>query len=155
MADLQFVPAQPEHVEQVAVGLRADDLAELQAAQGADVDVRQALQRSVAASLGALAAVSDGRAVALLGVAPVSLLGDAACPWLLGTDGVLRHRRAFMAAGRISVAEWGQRWPVLFNFVDARNVRSIGWLQRLGFTIAPAQPFGVQGLPFHRFERCT
>lgn len=43
-------------------------------------------------------------------------------------------------------------FALLTNYVDARNAVSIRWLRWLGFEIEPAAPFGIHGLPFHRFS---
>ena len=43
-------------------------------------------------------------------------------------------------------------FPYLFNFVDARNMKSIRWLKHLGYAVGPPVPFGVAGLPFHPFS---
>jgi len=40
----------------------------------------------------------------------------------------------------------------LENWVDARNTKAINWLRWLGFTVHDPVPFGVAGLPFHRFD---
>jgi hypothetical protein len=50
---------------------------------------------------------------------------------------------------------WASRYDQLFNYVDARNLRSIAWLQHIGFQVFEPQPYGLEGLPFHRFERCA
>jgi ribosomal protein S18 acetylase RimI-like enzyme len=44
-------------------------------------------------------------------------------------------------------------FPVLVNYIDARNVDAIGWLQSLGFTVEDALPHGPDRLPFHKFSR--
>ena len=145
-----------QDIEHIAANLRADDVRELQAVYGPGVDLLHRLILAVDVSEDVYVAVSAaGEPVALTGVAPVSLLGGLGCPWLLGTEASVRYPRDIVAHGRRLVRKWESRYSCLFNYVDARNTRSIAWLRHIGFSISDAQPHGLQGLPFHRFERCT
>lgn len=156
MARLELITPTAQDIEHVAANLRAADVQELQAVGGPEFDLLRCLFLSVAVSDDVYVAVSAaGEPVALTGVSPVSLLGGLGCPWLLGTDSLMRYPRDIVTHGRQLVCKWELRYSHLFNYVDARNARSIAWLRRIGFTIQPAQPHGLQGVPFHRFERCT
>lgn len=139
----------------LAQHLRTTDLAELAATHGAELDVLRCLRTAVSASEQAWVAVTVwGEPVAVFGIAPVSLLGGIGCPWMLGTDAVDGYAREVVTLSRRHVAQWSRRYPLLFNYVDARNLRSIQWLRRTGFVIGQAEPYGLHGEPFHRFERC-
>lgn len=78
-------------------------------------------------------------------------MSDEGAPWMLAVEGVERLSRHLVTLGRRGVAQMLSVHPRLVNHVDARNTISIRWLERLGFTIEAAAPFGVKGLPFHRF----
>lgn len=148
---VEFRPARPVDA---ALPLRAADLLELQAVHGAGCDVQRILLRALAMTPDALAAVADGEVIALLGCAAGgTLMTPRGAPWLLGSDACRRHGRVFIQAGRAAVAQWLERFGALENWTDVRHVESHRWLRRLGFTLHPAQPYGVQGLPFHRFTR--
>lgn len=110
------------------------------------------LRHTLGVSLAAWTAEQDGELVAVFGVAPVSLLNGIGCPWMLGTDRMDRLPRAVMEHTRAYIPRMLVLFPHLTNFIDARNQRSIRLLRWLGFEILPAQPFGIRGLPFHRFE---
>lgn len=97
-------------------------------------------------------AAPDHEPIAIFGVAPVSLLEGVGAPWLLGTPRVLDYPGVLVREGRSYVQRMLAAHPHLENFVDARNVRSVRWLERLGFKLHPAMPMGAAGLPFHRFE---
>ncbi len=130
--------------------IRPADLAEGEALLGAG-KLDKALHDSVAGSvLTWTGAVGDGAAF-VFGLAPVSALGDQALPWLIGTPLIDKHRRAFTRLSRPYIARMLAAYPKLVNVVDARNVKSIAWLKRMGFTILPAEPMGAAGLPFHPF----
>lgn len=87
----------------------------------------------------------------VFGLSPVSMLGDQGVPWLVGTPLIDRHRGSFIRLSRSYIPRMLAAYPTLLNIVDARNVKSIAWLKRMGFTILPAEPAGVAGLPFHPF----
>jgi len=90
--------------------------------------------------------------VCIFGVAPASLLGSVGVPWMIGTQEIDSHAKAFLRRNKAYVERMSELYNYLVNFVDARNTRAIGWLKWLGFTILEAQPHGPDGLPFHRFE---
>lgn len=151
---VELLPATPAAARTVAQHLRQADLHELQAAHGVAVDsARLLLQALRMSGASARMAVLGGRPIALFGCARAgTLLGGFGVPWLLGTDDCLRQGRALVRLGRLQVRDWHATHGVLRNWVDARNVVSIRWLQRLGFTLGDAVPYGVQGLPFRPFE---
>ena len=154
MARVQLVRPEDADLRHLAQNLRAADRQELAATHGYDIDLLQCLQTAVSASEEAFIAVTAyGEPIAVFGVAPVSLLGGIGCPWMLGTDTMDLYGRAVVTLSRQHVARWAQRYSLLFNYVDARNLRSIAWLKRTGFAILPAAPYGLSGEPFHRFER--
>ena len=160
MPRAQFLPATDAHVRDIAARLRQPDREEMTAAHGLNAEdavVRLSLVRAAAASSRALVAVDGqtGQAVALLGCAPVSLVGGVAAPWLLGTDECQQYRRDLLERGRAAVWAWQQEWPVLVNHCDARHTAALRWLRRLGFTLDAPQPWGALGMPFVRFHRCA
>lgn len=155
MAEIALIAPTDADLQHIANHLRAADRLELTATHGDDLDVLAALWVAVRSSDEVHVAVTAwGEPIAVFGVAPVSLLGGIGCPWMLGTDAMSGFARAVVTLSRAHVARWGLRYPLQFNYVDARNRQSIAWLRRTGFSIQPAAPYGLAGEPFHRFERC-
>lgn len=146
---VRFGPATIGDARWLARRLRRADKDELEAAHGS-TDILLVLLEAIAMSERPLVAIAS-EPIALLGVAP--LKPGVAAPWLMGSDLVGLHARVLLAAGRAYVAEWNARYPLLANYVDARNLTSVRWLRRLGFTVHPAAPFGPRAMPFHLFER--
>ncbi len=142
-------PVVVEDIPEVAANLRPADLAEVRASQGATVDVEELLARSVGLSYLVWTYEVDGEPAGLFGVVPTAR--EYGVPWLLGTPLIGRYPREFWRHSVPAVRYMTQHFPLLANYVDARNAPSIRWLKRLGFTIHPAQPWGVAGLPFHPF----
>ena len=155
MSKVQLVKPVLDDLGYLAQHLRDADRQELAAVHGVGLDLLRCLQTAVRSSEEAWVAVTAyGEPIAVFGLAPVSLLGGIGCPWMLGTDVVDLYAREVVRLSRQHVARWSRRYSLLFNYVDARNLRSIEWLRHTGFTILPAQPYGQHGEPFHRFERC-
>jgi hypothetical protein len=134
----------------IAANMRAADRDEVWASS--HVEPEQALRRSLTHSTHAWVGRVDDEPVIMFGVGMVSLLGGIGAPWLLGTDGVQRYSRTFLRLSRGWLTEMRAAYPVLVNYVDARNALSIRWLRWLGFQIGPAVAWGADHLPFHRFE---
>lgn len=145
------MPVTKAHVASVASRMRECDRREIWAASHSRP--RASLQRGVACSSLTLTGLVEGRPVCILGVAPVSLLTGVGTPWMLATSGLERAARPMLRLSLPIVEAMNERFPTLVNYVDARNMKTIRWLDWLGFHVEPAAPHGADGLPFHRFER--
>lgn len=144
------VPATLEHADYVAANLRQAEIDELKALAGTEPlpSTRACVERSERA----WAWLVDGEPAALFGVASRNIIGDKGEPWLLTTDLVDRHPVRFLRSCAIAIENMKGSYPILENWVDARHTVCVKWLGWLGFTVHPARPYGVMGLPFHRFE---
>lgn len=131
--------------------MRQADIDEVLAASG---DIEASLVEGVRESVWLRAVDIDGQLACVFGlVALDGLLGTRAAPWLLGTVTLERHPAVLLRHAPDYVAAMQSAYPHLLNFVDARNGKAVRFLRWLGFTLQPAQPYGVSGLPFHRFDR--
>jgi hypothetical protein len=133
------------HVAQLA--LRPGDAREI-AALG--YSKSEALGRSIARSLWADAYLIDGEVAAILGLALPSMTGRLASLWLVTGRPVGRHRKTFLRLCRARLAEVRRQWPVLVDYVHADYAEAHRWLEWLGFTIGPPEPYGQLGAPFCR-----
>lgn len=141
---------QPGDAESVATALRAADRAEIAATSGEEP--LPAIRRALAQSEHTFALAVGEEVIALAGIAPLNLVAGEGSPWLLGTDAFKRNARAATALCRSWLERTHILYPAMVNYVDERNVRSIRWLEGLGFTFAEPEPYGIHGLPFRRFE---
>jgi hypothetical protein len=91
--------------------------------------------------------------VCCFGVAPYSVLGDKGSPWMLGTDGIKDREasRCVRLLSRYYIEKMLECFPILENYVDARNTISIKWLKWCGFNFDEAKPFGINKELFYRF----
>lgn len=140
-------------IVELAANMRALDIEELAACN--HFDRLKAVEDSVRSSAFCRAVLLDGQVLCIFGVAPLRsylLLEDTGVPWLLGTTALFDQRRPLIDLPPSYIAKMLEAYPRLVNFVHAANHRSIRWLRRLGFTLAPAAPHGPNGALFHRFE---
>lgn len=149
MASIEIRPAAAEDVGPVADRMRKADRAEIWAASLSTP--RDALERGLAASELAWAIAIDGRPEALFGAAPLSALSGRGTAWMLGTPEIARFPRRMVQDARPYVAAMLKVYPVLVNYVDARNAASLRWLRRLGARFEAPRPWGALGLPFVPF----
>lgn len=139
-------PLIDQDIERVVCSLREADRREIEAASG---DVSAAVFDTVRRSDVAMT-VDDGEPIALFGVASNGVVGGGV-PWLIGTDGLARHKKEFLQRSRCYFAEMLKEYGTLENYVDIRNKQSIRWLRWLGFSFDQPKPYGVQQRPFCRF----
>ena len=138
-------------VAALVANLRPLDAQELTAASGEDL--HNSVRRALHISPHRWAIEADGELVILGGVVPVSILGGVGSPWMLGTTTMDRLPGALTRVGMHYRDVAKSLFPELVNYVDARNVKAIRWLKRLGFTMSDTPvPYGVKGLPFYKFE---
>lgn len=150
MGNLVYAAANAYDIVELEERMRARDRDEVEASNG---DVWKALEDSLRMSDDPVTLRDlQGNLVAIFGVAPCTLLSDTAAPWLLGTNLMQAYPKEVLRDARRYIAFARERYPRLVNYVDARNGPSIRWLRRIGFKIDPPAPFGVAGLPFHRFS---
>lgn len=146
----RIVTAQAEHIEPVAAAMRQADRDEIWAA--AHLTPRDALSDGLRASSYAWAGMVDDEIVCLFGVSPLSIAGGEGCPWMLGTDAVVRHQRRFLRYSRPCLDAMRRVYPTLVNYVDERNEAAKRWLAWLGFQFDEPAPYGVERRLFRRFE---
>lgn len=145
-----IVPATAEHVSQMLPNVRLADCHEVRASSGMTID--EALPMSVEASEMCWAGLVDDQVACIFGVTGASMLSTTGYPWMLGTDLIELHAKAFLRRNRKMVGVMLERYPYLTNYVDCRNAKAIEWLKWLGFTILDAEPYGFYKMNFHKFE---
>lgn len=145
-----IVPATQEHVAAMLPHVRTADRHEVMAASGQSVEA--ILPKCVSDAEMAWSGMVDDEVACIFGVTGASVLSETGYPWLIGTDLIEQHAKAFLKRNRKMVGLMLARYPVLKNYVDVRNEKSIQWLRWLGFVILPAEPFGLYRMPFHPFE---
>lgn len=143
--------ASPEDVFEMGDDIRTADRLECWAA--GHLWAEEAIMRGLASSTRAWTARADGKILSILGVEPASALTGLGRPWMVGTHALETYAVAAIRESRPALMVMHQLFPRLENWVDARNLKAIRWLRWLGFRVYPARPWGLEQMPFHRFER--
>ena len=150
MTNHEIVPATAEHVSQLSQRLRKADRDEIKASVGQDPE--HLILMSVATSPASWTWLYKGEPMAIFGVSPHPNKAGVGTPWLLGAEGMEKHKHFFIRNSLEYVERMLDEFPYLENFVDCRNTASIQWLSWCGFALAEVYPFyGAQRLPFIRF----
>lgn len=145
------MPAQPEHVAQIAANVREADKQEFAANYRTATQVMEAgLRLSTKAYTGLVNDIP----VCMFGVAPVSaFMPDHGRPWMVGTTLLDEYAVLFLRRCKPQVKEMKSLYPVLSNYVAQANVKAIEWLKWLGFTVSEIPVLsGLRGIPFLHFE---
>ena len=145
-----IVTATRAHAVAMAPNMRAVEVQELLDACGMAPAV--ALLYELDRSSVAWSWIIDGEVACMFGVVAPDWLTNEAYPWFLTTELVEKHSRQFARACKNLLPELLSAHPKLCGMVDSRHNLSVRWLRWLGARIEPARPWGVSGVPFHRFE---
>ena len=125
-----IIPSVAEDVLELKDNLRAEDIQECQACGHTP---QEALQTGFIYSE-CYSAKVKGRTEAMFGVSSYNQPEGFGVIWYLGSDESFKHPIMLVKEGRKQVKKWLEKYKVLYNIVDARNVRHIAWLKHLGFT---------------------
>jgi hypothetical protein len=145
-----IVQATQEHVTKMLPQVRTADRYEVMASSGRPIE--DVLGPAVANADMAWAGMVGDKVACIFGVTGASVLSETGHPWMIGTDLIAQHAKAFLRRNRKMVGVMLARYPYLMNYVDVRNTKAIEWLKWLGFSILPPQPYGIYRMPFHPFE---
>tara|TARA_R100000655_G_scaffold71353_1_gene109719 strand:+ start:321 stop:797 length:477 start_codon:yes stop_codon:yes gene_type:complete len=142
--------SEPDDIDYVARHLRDADRKEIQAYVG--ISPIEALSKGYQHSKKCFTGMANNKPFVMFGAVPV--LEDVGSIWLLGTDQVLSNKIQFLRQSKYWLDIIHKDFPLLFNYVDARNAVHIRWLKWLGFKfINLHKSFGVEQLPFYEFVR--
>lgn len=139
----------------LAENLREADRCELAALDNQPINPFHVISRAIVMSshVWTFARVADNTPISIFGVAPMA--EHIGSPWMLGTEELYDHPRDLVVLGRRYIQLMTGAYPVLINYVDARNEKSVRWLKRMGFQFGDPEPLGPYRIPFHRFEMVT
>lgn len=149
MTTYEIVPTTAGHVIDLALDMRQPDQDEVWAA--AHFTPWEALVSSIRYTDTPYTGLVDGQVLCIFGVGKMSLMSNRGFPWMLSSNLVSKHVRAWARGSKVAFAHMTQGVDSLENCVDARYTSAVRWLSWLGFIIHPAEPFGLDQLPFHKF----
>ena len=145
-----IVPATLAHAEELAANMQQADVDEIWAL--AHITPIEAVNMSLRASLDPRTGLAEGKVIVMFGIAKATFLSPVAVPWLLATDDIKTHSKHFLRHSRIYFERYKANNEMMVNYVDDRHKGAIRWLEWMGFTMHDPQPFGIDQLPFRKFE---
>lgn len=143
-------------IQPIANAMREEDVAELQAGTGNSPAA--ALLYCFFKSIPCMTMISaNDSPMGMWGVVPED--DGSGRIWMLGTDEMVDHgpsRIRFLRESPKFLAGVHAKYPVLFNYVDARNTTHVKWLRWMGFTFLSEHPnYGAEGRLFFEFARMS
>lgn len=145
---VEIIPSELEDVFELKDNLRAEDVQECQAA---GLTPQQALLDAYVLSELCYSAKVKGKTEAMFGVSSFNQPKGYGAVWYLGSDESFKHPIALVKGGRKYVEEWLKQFKILYNRVDARNLRHIEWLKCVGFKFTNSTT--INGYEFLNFYR--
>lgn len=148
--DVRLVKPTALHVLMLGASMRGPDEDECFAL---GMSPPEAIATSLSMSDFVSALLVDGQVAAIAGLvledAPAIGRAGRAQAWLLTGKAVERAPMELHRTAKAWLRQAHGFARVLWNMVDARYVRSLRWLEVLGFRVHPARPHGPLELPFH------
>ena len=142
--------------------MTADDIEPIaRDARQADRDeIEEGCGQTIASALALGLRSSVAAHVIAWGDTPLAAFGDVSyspgagigIPWLISTNAIEQHPRAFLRICQPLVAQMMERHQTLVNYVDTRNTAAIRWLEWLGFGMGSPTPYGPKQLLFRQFQ---
>lgn len=139
----------------IADDMREADRQECRAAAGMSPGLALFLSTQYAEECHTMVA-PDGEPVGLCGLTAGQSPEDKQV-WMLGTNGLLKHKHTFLTESRKWFEDRARRF-ILWNYVDSRNAVHIRWLKWLGvqFIGSKTSPFtGTELLLFTKVTPCA
>lgn len=129
--------------------IREEDRQELEASSGKRYE--EIIDKTRDVTDFAVAGYYDGKLIAIFGVRSVTAVTKTGAIWMFGTKFLPKNQRVFLRHCKRCVEVMLENYPIVFNYVDARNTMIINWLKWIGFTFDSVGPYGPNKIPFYKF----
>lgn len=147
-------PSVYSDAEAVALDIRPEDAEEIDAASGrTPQEVLLEGFRSSTECFTVYREDADKTPLAMFGYF-ITEPGVCGVIWLLGANGLMKHRYEFLRKSGYWVNYIQDQVPLVYNLVYEKNVVHIKWLEWLGFKLVHRhEQFGYRQVPFIEFVR--
>jgi hypothetical protein len=129
--------------------MRNEDRRELEAASGKKF--KDVVDKTQYNTDFAIAGYCDKKLIAIFGVTRITAVTKTGAIWMFGTKFLPENKKVFLKHCKKCIEVMIENYPIVYNFVDKRNIMIINWLKWLGFTFEDAKPYGPNGLLFYKF----
>lgn len=137
-------------IDFIVDNVREEDVIEVQMSGGGTI--RECLDQTPDIDKNAWVWEYDGKVLCIFGVNPFEDKEGVGVIWMLATKDFERKSMIFASACKSVLEELIKPFNYILNYVYAENRKSVKWLKWLGFTVREAEPIGIDGARFHRFE---
>ena len=144
--NLKIVETLLDDVYELAPKLRQDDINELQAL---GLTPSQSLLRGFVMSEECYSIKKQNKIVAMFGVSSSNMPKGWGSIWFLGSDEMTKHPIFFVKEGRKWINKFLQKYDIIINAVDSRNISHINWITRVGLSLS--NPIIINGYKFLQF----
>ncbi len=151
ITNYQILPTTQEHIEELSLTMRDDDIAEMKALS--NMSPLEAIQHLFDKSIECRTGLADDKVMCVFGINGISLVSDAGMPFMLSSTELGPHWRIFARGSKEVVSDWLSRYTPLVSCVDIRYTKSIRWLKWVGFKIHSTVKLGVDGQEFHIIKK--
>lgn len=149
----EYRTARFDDVLDLAPRLRQADRDEIEAATGLD-DPEKALSLSFTLSTQCWVVTHDGVVHGMFGAGQDPNEDRHGIVWAMTSDELVTDHRVWFIRNSPRLLDMQhERYPFLWNWIDARNELHIRWLEWLGFKFGEARNHGPKSLPFILFWR--
>jgi hypothetical protein len=143
-------PSVKKDVEDLFWRLRKSDITEIWNSHHAFP--KDALKDGFKHSILCFSIVIEDRVCGMYGIRCDTLIGDRATIWMLGSPEIEKIRIKFLRNNRKYIDLFLSYYPILMNWVDVDNKKSIAWLKWLGAEIGEPERYGVENKLFRKFK---
>ena len=137
-------------VEYLIDHVRPEDIEEVDAFDGSTI--RKSLEETPDLLNNSEVWEVDGKVVAIFGVTPIEEYEGVGLIWMMATSEFEQYSQMFAVRCKNVVEKMIEKYEFIYNYVHSKNVKSIAWLQWLGFKTYDPMPFGPRNELFTRFE---
>lgn len=144
---VEFKKPEKSALSYICYHMKDSDLEELEAA---GVDPRDVLLGDLNSDLSTMVYLNN-EPCAVFGLRFDGLLSNSGIPWMLSTGLAIEDKKLFLQVSRRVINEMKLIRPNLYNHVYHKNIATIRWLEKLGFTIEPCHNHPITGELFRKF----
>lgn len=145
---VKIVSSVLEDVFELAPNLRQDDINEIQAIGSKP---EKSLLKGFIFSEECYSVRLNDKLIGMFGVSSFEMPRGFSSIWFLGANELDTIPVTFVKKGIEYINKWLQKYDILVNAVDSRNIKHINWIKKVGMTIS--NPININGYQFLQFYK--
>lgn len=147
---VRFEVATKRHARELARCMRAKDRVEIKSS--GNFAPEPCARMAINCSIESYAAYVGDELLGVFGVQPHK---EIQVVWFMSGEAVDKYPMTFYRASKLVVRYLRGRYPLMMNMIHCAYPEAVRWVERLGFTISPPEPFGARKDLFVRATMST